>query len=143
VEIKGAPAVVAPVTPVSQGKPVTVSGEWPGREKELSKTHANDGNFDTIWAGADEQARTGWVQIDLGEEREVEGALLDDHTYNRTRKFEVQAQMAGQWKTLVTGATIGSKKYLSFSPVKARLFRLVIQEAIDTPVVNEFQLFEK
>ena len=124
------------------GKPVTVSGEWPGREKELSKHHANDGDFDTLWAGADVKARDGWVQIDLGEEHEVGAVLLDDHAYNRTRRFEVQAQVAGEWKTLVAGTTIGSHKRESFPSVKARVFRLVIQEAIDTPVVNEFQLFE-
>ena len=124
------------------GKPVTVSGEWPGREKELSKHHANDGDFDTLWAGADVKARDGWVQIDLGEEHEVGAVLLDDHAYNRTRRFEVQAQVAGEWKPLVAGTTIGSHKRESFPSVKARVFRLVIQEAIDTPVVNEFQLFE-
>jgi len=135
------PAVEVPgPKPLSQGKPVTVSGEWPGREKELAKEHVDDGNLDTIWAGP-EASRDGWVQIDLGEDREVAAVLLDDHSYNRTRKFEVQAQVVGQWKTLVTGTTIGSKKYLTFAPVKARLFRLVIQEATDTPVVNEFQLF--
>jgi len=126
---------------LSQSKPVTVSGEWPGREQELSKSHADDGDFDTIWAGADGRARDGWVQIDLGEEREVEAAVLDDHSYNRTRKFAVQAQVAGEWLTLIDGTTIGSRKRETFAPVKARLFRLVIQEATDTPVVNEFQLF--
>lgn len=142
-EIEGVPAVVAPVVPVSQGKPVTVSGEWPGREKELAKEHANDGNFDTLWAGADAMARDGWVQIDLGAETEVESALVDDHSYNRTRKFEIQAQVGGQWQTLATGTTIGSKKQLTFAPIKARHYRLVIQQATDTPVVNEFQLFGK
>ena len=126
--------------PVSQGKPVTVSGEWLGREKELSRTHANDGNFDTIWAGPG-KSREGWVQIDLGDDREVAAVLLDDHSYSRTRKYEVQAQVADHWKILISGTTIGSKKYLTCDPVKARYFRLVIQEAIDTPVLNEFQLF--
>lgn len=51
--------------------------------------------------------------------------------------------LAGHWTTLITGTSIGSKKQLTFTPVKARLFRLVIQEATDTPVVNEFQLFGK
>jgi len=140
-EIEG-PVVLTPAPRnLALGKAVTVSGEWPGRQKELSKNHANDGNFETIWAGADEKARAGWVQIDLGAETEVEAALLDDHSYNRTRKFEVQAQVAGQWKTLITGTTIGSRKRETFPPTKARLFRLVIQEATDTPVVNEFQLF--
>ena len=128
--------------PVSLGKPVTVSGEWPGREKELSKTHANDGNFDSMWA-APEASNSGWVQIDLGEDREVESALLDDHSYTRTRKFEVQAQIAGQWKTLAAGTTIGSKKLVTFTPVTARLYRLDIQQATGTAVVNEFQLLGK
>lgn len=138
----GLPVVEVPEPkPLSQGKPVTVSGEWLGREKELAKGHANDGNFDTIWAGADEKARDGWVQIDLGEDREVAAALLDDHAYSRTRRFEVQAEVAGPWSTLAAGTTIGSRKQVRFAPVKARRFRLLIQEAIETPVVNEFQLF--
>ena len=141
VEIDGPVALSPAPKNLALGKPVTVSGEWQGREKELSKNHVNDGNFDTLWAGADEKARAGWVQIDLGDEQEVAAVLLDDHSYNRTRKFEVQAQVAGEWKTLFAGTTIGSRKRETFPPVKARLFRLVIQEATDTPVVNEFQLF--
>jgi len=141
VEIEG-PVVPLPAPEnLALGKEVTVSGEWQGREKGLSKQHANDGDFDTIWAGADEKSRDGWVQIDLGEEHEVESALLDDHTYNRTRKFEVQAQVAGAWKTLVAGTTIGSQKREIFPAAKARVFRLVIKDATDTPMVNEFQLF--
>ena len=51
------PVVIAPVKPVSQGKPVTVSAEWPGRE-QLKKEHLNDGKTDTIWAGP-EKSRDG------------------------------------------------------------------------------------
>jgi hypothetical protein len=141
VEIDGLVAPLPAPRNLALGKTVTVSGEWRGREKELSKQHANDGDFDTLWAGPNEKARDAWVQIDLGEEHEVESVLLDDHTYNRTRKFEVQAQVAGTWKTLLTGTTIGSHKREIFPPVQARVFRLVIQEATDTPAVNEFQLF--
>jgi alpha-L-fucosidase len=126
---------------LSKDKPATVSGVWPGREDaDLKVVHINDGNFDTLWAGP-EASRDGWVQIDLGEEREVEAVVVDDHSYNRTRKFEVQAQVGGEWTALATGTTIGSRKHLDFAPVKSRLFRLAIQEATDTPVVNEFQIF--
>ena len=141
VEIEGPVALLPAPKNLALGKTVTVSGEWSGREKELSKSHANDGDFETIWAGVDEKARDGWVQIDLGAAQEVTAVLLDDHSYNRTRKFQVQAQVAGEWKTLVTGTTIGSRKRGTFPPVKAQLFRLVIQEATDTPVVNEFQIY--
>jgi len=141
VESDGPLAVFPAPKNLALGRPVTVSGEWPGREKELSKSHVNDGDFDTIWAGADAKARDGWVQIDLGEEHDVEAVLLDDHTYNRTRKYKVQAQVGGQWQTLSAGTTIGSRKRDTFPPVRARLFRLVIQESTDTPAVNEFQIF--
>lgn len=126
---------------VSAGKPVAVSGEWVGREKELSKNYANDGNFDTIWAGP-ENSRSGWVEIDLGREREIVKAIIDDGTFKRTRKFEIKAKVGGQWKTVASGARIGSKKKIKFDKVKARLFRLEIQEASEVPVVAEFQLFE-
>ena len=142
VELSGPVALVPAPPNLAAGKAVTVSGEWKGREKELSKRHANDGDFETLWAGADEKARAGWVQIDLGREQAVAAALLDDHAYNRTRKYEVQALVAGQWKTLAAGTTIGSRKRETFAPVKAQVFRLNILEATDTPVVNEFQLFE-
>ena len=142
VELDGPLAVLPAPKNLALGKEVTVSGEWKGREEELSKHHANDGDFNSIWAGADAQARAGWVQIDLGAAQEVAAALLDDHSYNRTQKFEVQAQVGGAWKTLASGTTIGSRKRVTFPPVTARLFRLNILEATDTPVVNEFQLFE-
>ncbi|MCX6929697.1 MAG: alpha-L-fucosidase, partial [Verrucomicrobia bacterium] len=128
--------------PVSKGKPVTVSGEWKGREKELSKAHVNDGDFNTIWAGP-ENSREGWVQIDLGEERTIAAVILDEGPYQRWEKFEVQAQIAGEWRTLAAGTTIGKRKCLSFEPAKARLFRLVIAQANEVPTLAEFQLFEK
>jgi len=128
--------------PVSRGKPVEVSGEWKGREQELAKAHVNDGDFDTIWAGP-ENSRDGWVQIDLGEDRTIEAVLLDEGPYQRCEKYGVQAQIAGEWRTLAAGTTIGKRKRLTFEPAKARLFRLVIAQANEVPTLAEFQLFEK
>jgi alpha-L-fucosidase len=134
------PTVEAPES-ISQGKPVEVSGEWKGREDELSKNHVNDGNFDTIWA-APENARNGWVQIDLGEDHTIGSILLDEGPFQRCEKFEVQAHVDGEWKTLATGTTIGNRKHITFEPTKAQLFRLVIDQANDVPTLAEFQLVE-
>jgi len=137
------PIVDLPDVPsISKGKPVEVSGEWKGREEELSKTHANDGNFGTIWAGP-ENSRDGWVQIDLGEDHLIGEVLLDEGSYQRCEKFEVQAQVDGEWKMLATGTTIGNRKRISFEPAKARLFRVVIDQANNVPTLAEFQLFEQ
>ncbi len=62
---------------------------------------------------------------------------MDDTPYGRTRKFEIQVQVGPQWKTLVAGTTIGSHKHLAFDKIKARLFRLVISEATEVPVIAE------
>lgn len=146
VEIEGAPLVIAPAKPVSQGKPVTVSAEWTDRA-ELKKEHITDGRTDTIWAGP-ENAREGWAQIDLGEELSVSRALLSEgQDYTRCSKFAVQAQIGAEWKTIASGTGIGARKELSFDPVKGRMFRLTI--TVDKaagapdgePVLAEFQLF--
>jgi alpha-L-fucosidase len=124
-------------------KPVEVSSIWPGRsEQELNPKNATDGVPETIWA-AEEKARDGWVKVDLQNEYEVCEALLSDAPYGRTQEFDFEANIDGQWKKIAAGTSIGSALHLDFPPVKARLFRLNIRKASDTPVVAEFQLFGK
>ena len=146
-EIAGPVATLPPPENLAMGKPVKVSAEWPGREKELSQHHINDGKPDTIWAGP-ERSRAGWAQIDLGRDRSVDGAWLSEGPlYARCTKFEVQAQISGGWKTIASGTGIGPGKRLSFEPVKARHFRLTLSvdktvgQPDGEPVLAEFQLF--
>ena len=124
---------------LSSGRPVTVSGEWIGRP-ELAKAHANDGNFNSIWAGP-ENSRNGWVQIDLGNAADISVAEVDEGPYSRTRNYEIRAQVGEQWKLLAKGTTIGKRKRIEFPTVRARLIRIIIIEAIDVPVLSEFQLY--
>ena len=125
---------------LSLGKAVTVSGEWKGREEDLSRNHVNDGDFDTIWAGP-ENSREGWVQFDLGENFSLRAAMLDEGPYDRCRKFELRAQVNGAWQRLVSGTTIGHRKRVGFEATQARHVRLVIQEAVEVPTLAEFQVF--
>ena len=122
------------------GKPVEVSSFWPGREEELNKTHITDGNPATLWA-SNEEARDAWVTVDLQQECEVSQAMLSDAPYGRTQAFDLEAQVGGQWRKVAEGSTIGVKLYLEFPTIKARLFRLNIRKASDTPTLAEFQLF--
>ena len=123
------------------GVMVSVSAEWAGRP-EMVKAHVNDGDFNTIWGGP-ENSRSGWVQLDLGEEREINGALLDEGNFFRVFRFQLQAQVKGNWKRLVTGTTIGRNRHMAFKPIRARVFRVVILESTDVPVLSEFQLSEQ
>jgi len=140
-EIDGKPKAVVSEN-LAANKPVEVSSVWPGREEELNKSHTTDGNMETLWA-AEEPARSAWVKVDLQKEQEVSAIMLSDAPYGRTRTFDLDAQIDGEWKHLVGGTTIGDKLYLSFPKVKARLFRLNIRQASDTPTLAEFQIFAK
>jgi alpha-L-fucosidase len=139
VEVEGVPSLALP-TNLALGKPVQVSSVWPGREEELNPAHTTDGRLDTLWA-AEEKARSGWVQVDLQAPQEVAHVLLSDAPYGRTRSFDVEAQVDGDWKVLTTGTTIGDHLWLSFPPVKAQLLRVNIRKAADTPTLAEFQVF--
>jgi alpha-L-fucosidase len=136
------PVIVVPEPKnLARGKPVKVSSVWPGR-KELDKSHITDGKPDTLWA-AKERTREAWVTVDLQSECEVSEAILSDAPYGRTQEFDLEAQVAGESKKLAAGKTIGNELRLTFAPVKARLFRLNIRKASDTPTLAEFQLFGK
>jgi alpha-L-fucosidase len=139
VEIEGAPQILPVPGNVAKGRPVEVSSVWPGREEELSPSHITDGRMDTLWA-TEEKARTGWVIMDLQQDREVTGALLSDAPYGRIRAFDLEAEVGGAWTHLASGTTIGQQLTLDVTPVKARRFRLVIREAVDTPTLAEFQV---
>ncbi len=125
---------------LAKGIEPQVSSFWPGREKELTKTHITDGNSSSLWA-AEESARDGWVMVDLGKEQLVTGVFLSDAPYNRTQQFDVEAMVGKEWKKIAEGTTIGAELRLDFTAVKAQLFRVNIRKASDTPTLAEFQLF--
>ena len=136
----GHPEIRLPVS-AQPGVVVTVSAEWAGRP-EMARNHVNDGDFNTIWGGP-ENSRSAWVQIDLGEEHVICGALLDEGNFFRVFNFEIQARVKGRWEKLDAGTTIGRNKRLAFKPVKARVFRAMLKESTDVPVLSEFQLIEE
>ena len=119
----------------------TASGVWEGKA-DFDAAKAFDGDFYTRW-GAPENAKSGWLEIDLGAEKTIARVLVDENHYPRTSEFEIQAKIGGEWKTIATGTAIGAKKEIKFAqPVKAQIFRLNIIKAVGVPSISEFQLFE-
>ncbi|HIA27995.1 MAG TPA: discoidin domain-containing protein [Planctomycetes bacterium] len=125
--------------PLSAPVKIETSGVWPGREEELAEEHVHDGSIATIWAGP-EEARTGWVQFTLEEPHRIVGVRIDEGPYARIRKFSIEALKDGDWIELASGTTIGSMKSLFFEAQEAQVFRLQILEAVETPVIAEFDL---
>lgn len=126
-----------PPRPVSEGKPAKASSEWgPGYEADK----AFDGSTGSRW-GADPNARSGWIEVDLEAETLVARAVVMEIGYRRTQKFAIEYRAGDAWKPLAGGTTIAGRRSYDFTPVKARHVRLNILEANEVPTIEEFQLF--
>jgi alpha-L-fucosidase len=133
--IKGEVKLTLPV-PV---KAATASGIW---DKDYAADKACDNDHGTRW-GAPKDARSGWLEIDLGKPGKIASALIDEAGFDRIRKFEIQAKAGDAWTTIATGTTLGNGKKITFAqPAQAQVFRLNILEATEVPTIGEFQLFE-
>jgi hypothetical protein len=134
------------VPPVSESKPATASGEWPGG---YGADQAVDGDPGTFWAFAKGDT-TAWLEVDLGKPTKISRAVICEGIaaprVPLVAEFTIEAQQAdGTWKSVANGTDIGAEKALTFPAVAARKFRLHVLKskgAADTsPVITEFQLF--
>ena len=76
----------------------------------------------------------------LEEPQVVVGVRLDEGQFPRIQKFSVEVQDDSGWVELASGTTIGSKKELLFAAHLAKVIRIKILEAVETPVIAEFDL---
>jgi hypothetical protein len=130
-----------PFTPrpsLSQGKPIIASSQFnePGYDAKL----ANDGDPKTRWA-SDYGARSGWLEIDLGEEKEIGSVLVSEIEWKETRRFTIEVKQNGTWKEVARGTTIGRDKEIHITPIKATHVRLNILESSNAININEFHVF--
>ncbi|MEN6306693.1 MAG: alpha-L-fucosidase [Anaerohalosphaeraceae bacterium] len=134
------PCLVSISQSVAFNKKATASNVFMNNS-DYSAAQVLDDDFRTRWA-TDAGVKTAWLRIDLNNEKTVAGAMIDEHDWNRVKKFELQYLDGSDWKTIHAGTTIGQRKRLSFPPVRARAFRLNILDASEGPTIWEVQLFE-
>ena len=73
----------------------------------------------------------------LGQPKTIGRVRVNEATWDRIRKFELQIQKDGQWKTTHTNTTIGADFTVEFEPVTAQHVRLNVLEATDVPTIWE------
>jgi alpha-L-fucosidase len=85
---------------------------------------------------------SGWLEVDLGKEQTVGRLKLSERVllYSKILSFEVQYKKDNQWITWMKDAQMGEWEK-ELNPVKARYFRLVINEREYMAGIKEFQLF--
>ncbi|HSA97001.1 MAG TPA: alpha-L-fucosidase, partial [Acidobacteriota bacterium] len=111
-------------------------------DKEYEPGRAIDDDSTTRWA-TDEKVGECWLEVDLGEVRELGGAYLSEG-WDRVRSFALEARtdIRDPWRTIHQGGTIGSAGLtVSFPAVKGRYVRLHILDAAGGPTIWDFELY--
>ena len=85
----------------------TASSTWPQAGYEAAK--AVDGETSTRW-GAAADARSAWLEVDLGQPQRVGRAVISELQYPRTRQFASECLDGQTWKPLATGTTLEGTK---------------------------------
>ncbi|MHC4387692.1 MAG: alpha-L-fucosidase [Planctomycetota bacterium] len=130
--------VDVPSGSLAYGRTASSSSVYRDRPKN-KPDKAFDDNCGTCWRSNTKQ---GWLEVDLGEPREVDTAVIHQGSdYFGAEKFELLCRVGGSWKTLVEGKKLGQPAVLKFEPVEAQQFRLEAHRENRQLIVCEFQLF--
>lgn len=110
-------------------------------DRQSGAERAFDGDHDTHWKAARDQ-RTAWLEVTLERPVSIGYISLNEgwESEAHIRRFRLDYQDGGQWKTVFEGTRIGRELGRAFPPVTAAVFRLVILEATGTPQIEEMQL---
>jgi len=117
--------------------PIRASSVW---SDEYDAAKAYDGDTVTRW-GAAPDARSGWLELDLGQETPIGRAVVMEIGFPRTQAFAIEYKAGDGWRPLHQDAKIGGRRVLDFAPVTARFVRLNITQASGVPTIEEFRVF--
>lgn len=135
-----APVAVGATTSLASGRVARASNVFM-RMEEFGAAEAFDDDEGTRWA-TDSGTRSAWLEVDLGETREVGGVQIDEAYAGRVRRFAVEWRLGtgDTWTRVVEGTRLGQGYSKTFAPVRARFVRLNIEEATEGPTINEFRV---
>jgi len=85
------------------------------------------------------------LEIKLDKDHPIDHLVLQEDISKgeRIRKFTVEALVDKKWETVFTGSAVGHKLIIPMETVKTNRIRLVVEEAIDTPVIKHFHVYDK
>ena len=102
-----------------------------------------DGNYDSYWAAPDD-TREATITFKLDGMKTFNRVLLQEYIPlgQRIESFIVEASMPdGTWKEIASGTTIGYKRIVLTDKVETDKVRIVITDALATPLMNGFGLY--
>lgn len=113
-----------------------------GKETMYAPANAIDNNMDTYWA-TDDNVTTASLEIDLGKLQTIKYLMLQEYIKlgQRVRSFTVEAWNNDGWQQIAAGTTIGYKRILKLTPVKAGKVRINITSSKACPVISNVAVY--
>ncbi|MCU0456972.1 MAG: alpha-L-fucosidase [Bacteroidales bacterium] len=124
---------------LARSKKTKASGS---RGNAYRPSNVNDGDTQTFWALKDDET-SGWLEIDLGGETEVNRILVQEYIKlgQRVQEFKVEALTGGEWKPLLEGTTVGYKIIRKFPVVRAAAVRFTVTKAKAVPLISNIEIY--
>jgi alpha-L-fucosidase len=103
-----------------------------------------DHDYDTYWTTRKKDT-TAVIELKLNVSKTFDVLLLQENITvgQRIEKFVLEYQAGNQWKTIITGTTVGYKRLIRFDPVTASKVRLRILSSRLNPTLSEFGLYKQ
>ena len=113
-----------------------------GNAKAFDAAKAIDGNKNTYWTTDDNVTKASLI-IDFGKPTIFNCFLVQEYIRlgQRVKAFTVEALVDGNWKEVAKGTTIGYKRLLRFSSVKATKVRFNMNESKACPVISNIGIY--
>lgn len=112
------------------------------KAKRFSATAINDRNDQTFWT-PETSDKTPQITLEFEKETTFNRVLLQENIAlgQRVKNYEIQALINNSWQKIHQGETIGYKTILRLPSITTKAIRLVINDALATPMIATMEIF--
>lgn len=113
-----------------------------GNAKEFSAYKTIDGKKDTYWA-TDDSIKNASLTVDFGKPTTFNRLMVQEYIRlgQRVKAFTLEAFVDGNWEEIAKATTIGYKRILRFSSIKASKIRLNITDSKSCPIISNMGVY--
>jgi len=111
-------------------------------DKTYSPAQLNDGDPNTYWA-TDDTVTTATLTLNFDAPTQLSHVLVREHAPlgQRVEKWNIEADIDGEWQLLAEATTIGFRRILKFGPVTTRRARINILQSRACPALSTISLY--
>ncbi|MEO6931514.1 MAG: discoidin domain-containing protein, partial [Chitinophagaceae bacterium] len=113
-----------------------------GKDPDYGAYAINDGKAETYWA-TDDGVLAGSTELTLDKPAKISYVQIQEYIKlgQRVKSFKIEARLAGKWKQIADGTTIGYKRILKIDPVVTDKVRITILDSKACPLISAVGLF--